>query len=91
MSTGRHVAIIGAGAVGVISAIEALREGHRVTLIDAGERVVALIVQVLAYYVARIPMRDLSRRIAAGEMGPAIWLGCVSVTGGLINAASMGL
>src|SRR6201993_300137 len=37
MSQGRHVAIIGAGAVGVISAIEALREGHRVTLIDPGE------------------------------------------------------
>ena len=36
-STGRHIAIIGAGAVGVISAIEALREGHRVTLIDAGD------------------------------------------------------
>ncbi|GIQ76764.1 FAD-binding oxidoreductase [Bradyrhizobium sp. RD5-C2] len=36
-SAGRHVAIIGAGAVGVISAIEALRAGHRVTLIDAGE------------------------------------------------------
>jgi D-amino-acid dehydrogenase len=35
-TTGRHVAIIGAGAVGVISAIEALREGHRVTLIDVG-------------------------------------------------------
>jgi D-amino-acid dehydrogenase len=35
--TGRHVAIIGAGAVGVISAIEALRDGHRVTVIDPGE------------------------------------------------------
>jgi D-amino-acid dehydrogenase len=34
---GRHVAIIGAGAVGVISAIEALRKGHRVTLVDPGE------------------------------------------------------
>ena len=33
----RHVAVIGSGVVGVISAIEALREGHRVTLIDAGE------------------------------------------------------
>jgi D-amino-acid dehydrogenase len=31
---GRHVAIIGAGAVGVISAIEALRDGHRVTIIE---------------------------------------------------------
>jgi D-amino-acid dehydrogenase len=34
--TGRHVAIIGAGAVGVISAIEVLRDGHRVTVIDPG-------------------------------------------------------
>jgi D-amino-acid dehydrogenase len=33
---GRHVAIVGAGAVGVICAIEALRDGHRVTLIDPG-------------------------------------------------------
>ena len=37
MPQSRHVAIIGAGAVGVISAIEALREGIRVTLIDPGE------------------------------------------------------
>jgi D-amino-acid dehydrogenase len=33
----RHVVIIGAGAVGVISAIEALRDGHRVTLLDPCE------------------------------------------------------
>jgi D-amino-acid dehydrogenase len=33
-SSGRHVAIIGAGAIGVISAIEALRDGHRVTIIE---------------------------------------------------------
>ena len=51
--------------------------------------VVALIVQVASYYVARIPMPDLSSRIAAGELGPAIWLGAVSVTAGLLNAASM--
>jgi len=31
--------------------------------------VVALIVQIAAYYVARIPIPDLSQRIAAGEMG----------------------
>jgi D-amino-acid dehydrogenase len=35
-NNGRHVAIIGAGAVGVISAIEALRDGYKVTLIDPG-------------------------------------------------------
>ncbi|HZB91249.1 MAG TPA: FAD-dependent oxidoreductase [Stellaceae bacterium] len=32
----QHVAIIGAGAVGVISALEVLRTGHRVTVIDPG-------------------------------------------------------
>ena len=30
----RHVAIIGAGAIGVVSAIELLRDGNRVTMID---------------------------------------------------------
>ncbi|CAH0268552.1 FAD-binding oxidoreductase [Roseomonas sp. CECT 9278] len=33
----RHVAIIGAGIVGACCAIEALREGHRVTLIDPAD------------------------------------------------------
>ena len=51
--------------------------------------VIALAVQVVAYYLARLPVPDLSKRIAAGELGPAIWLGCASVTAGLINAASM--
>ena len=51
--------------------------------------VIALAVQIVAYYLARIPLPDLSKRIAAGEMGTAIWLGLASVTGGLINAASM--
>jgi D-amino-acid dehydrogenase len=33
----RHVAIIGAGIVGACAAIEALREGHRVTLVDPAD------------------------------------------------------
>src|SRR3954454_23964449 len=33
---------------------------------------VALIVQVIVYYIVRIPVPDLSRRIAAGELAPAI-------------------
>lgn len=36
IGTGRRVAVIGGGAVGVISAIESLREGHRVTIIEPG-------------------------------------------------------
>ena len=64
--------------------------GHANDVVDmAIWGVIALIVQVIAYYLARIPIPDLSQRIAAGELGPAIWLGCASVTAGLINAASM--
>jgi putative membrane protein len=50
---------------------------------------VALIVQIIAYYLARLPVPDLSQRIAKGEIAPAIWLGSASVTAGLVNAASM--
>jgi putative membrane protein len=53
--------------------------------------VIALIVQVIAYYIARIPVPNLSKRIADGELGPAIWLGLASVTAGLLSAASMAL
>lgn len=51
--------------------------------------VVALIVQVIVYYLVRIPVPDLSKRIAAGELAPAIWLGLGSLAAGALNAASM--
>jgi putative membrane protein len=51
--------------------------------------IVALGVQVIAYYVARIPVSDLSKRIEKGEMAAAIWLGLASVTAGVLSAASM--
>ena len=41
------------------------------------------------YYVARIPVSDLSARIEKGEMAAAIWLGLASVTAGVLSAASM--
>lgn len=39
MSAGiaRHVVVIGSGAIGTVSAIECLRRGHRVTVVDPGE------------------------------------------------------
>ena len=52
--------------------------------------VIALLVQVAVYYLARIAVRDLSQRIEAGELAPAIWLGSASVAAGMLNAASMG-
>src|SRR6195256_3502234 len=47
--------------------------GHANDVIDmAIWGAIALVVQVIAYYLARIPLPDLSHRIAAGELGPAI-------------------
>jgi putative membrane protein len=51
--------------------------------------VIALIVQIIAYFIVRIPVPDLSKRIAAGELAPAIWLGVSSLAAGALNAASM--
>src|SRR5262245_36575418 len=51
--------------------------------------VIALCVQIVAYYVARIPVPDLSARIEKGQMAAAIWLGLASVTAGILSAASM--
>ncbi|MDA9407115.1 DUF350 domain-containing protein [Bradyrhizobium sp. CCBAU 45384] len=45
---------------------------------------IALIVQVV-----KIPVPNLSGRIAAGELAPAIWLGLSSLAAGLLNAACM--
>jgi putative membrane protein len=65
--------------------------GHADGILDmAIWGVIALIVQVGVYYAARIPVPDLSKRIEAGEIAPAIWLGAASVTAGMLNAASMG-
>lgn len=50
---------------------------------------IALIVQVGVYYLVRIPVPDLSKRIASGQLAPAIYLGLASATAGLLSAASM--
>src|SRR3984885_82158 len=51
--------------------------------------VIALIVQVGVFFAVRIPVPNLSARIAAGELAPAIWLGLASLAAGALNAASM--
>ncbi len=50
---------------------------------------IALIVQVAVYYIVKIPIPNLSAKIAAGEVAPAIWLGLSSLAAGALNAASM--
>jgi putative membrane protein len=51
--------------------------------------IIALIVQVIVYFVVRIPIPDLSKRIAAGDLAPAIWLGLSSLAAGALSAASI--
>ena len=50
---------------------------------------VALIVQIAVYYIVKIPVPNLSARIAAGETAAAIWLGLSSLSAGALAAASM--
>jgi putative membrane protein len=50
---------------------------------------IALFVQIAVFYIVKIPVLNLSQRIAAGEPAPAIWLGLSSLAAGALNAASM--
>ena len=65
---------------------------HTADLVDCAIwGVIALVVQLITFYAVRIPVPDLSGRIAAGDLAPAIWLGLASLTAGLLSAASMTL
>jgi len=50
---------------------------------------VALAVQIVAYWLVRVLMPNLSARIASGEMAAALFLGAASLAAGIINAAAM--
>jgi putative membrane protein len=50
---------------------------------------IGLIVQIVVFFLVKVPVPNLSARIAAGELAPAIWLGLSSLAAGLLNAASM--
>jgi len=63
---------------------------HAQNLLDCAVwSIVALIVQVVIYYVVRIPIPNLAQRIAGGDLAAAIWLGIASLAGGILNAASI--
>jgi putative membrane protein len=42
---------------------------------------IALIVQIIVYFIVKIPVPNLSARIAAGELAAAIWLGVLDGRG----------
>jgi len=50
---------------------------------------IALVVQIIVYFVVKLPVPNLSQRIAAGDLAPAIWLGLSSLAAGALNAACM--
>jgi putative membrane protein len=63
---------------------------HAANLLDCAVwSIIALVVQLIIFFVVRVPVPDLSRRIADGEIAPAIWLGLASLAGGTLNAAAM--
>jgi putative membrane protein len=51
--------------------------------------VVALLVQIIVFYLVRLPIPKISERIEKGEMASGLWLGAASSAAGLLNAASM--
>src|SRR5215831_15266753 len=65
----------------VVSAI-----AHSANVVDC---LIWLIVQIVVYYLVKIPVPNLSQRIAEGQLAPAIWLGLSSLAAGALNAASM--
>ncbi|MEO8670808.1 MAG: DUF350 domain-containing protein [Tahibacter sp.] len=63
---------------------------HSVNLIDCVLwGVIALIVQIFAFFAVRLILRDLPDRIARDERAAGIFAASVSIAIGLLNAASM--
>ncbi len=52
---------------------------------------VAIAVQIVVYWLVRLAIPNLSRRIATGEIAAALFLGAASLSAGVINAAAMTL
>ncbi|SFU90662.1 putative membrane protein [Methylobacterium sp. 174MFSha1.1] len=50
---------------------------------------IALVVQIAVYWLVRLVVPDLSRRIEEDRMAAACLLGAASLAGGILNAASM--
>lgn len=63
---------------------------HSDTLLDlALWGIVAGVVQLAAYFVARLALPQLNEDIPAGRLAPATFLAALSLTVGIINAACM--
>ena len=50
---------------------------------------IAIVVQIAVFFLVRLPIPGISERIEKGETASGLWLGAASLTGGLLNAASL--
>ena len=63
---------------------------HSVAVVDCAVwGLIAMIVQIIIFYLVRLPVPKISERIEKGETASGLWLGAASLTGGLLNAACM--
>ena len=51
--------------------------------------VIAIVIQIVIFYLVRIPLPEISDGIEKGETGSGLWLGAASLAGGILNAACM--
>lgn len=51
--------------------------------------VIAFNIQLLAFLIATLSRKGLAKAIAEGDVSAGLWVGCISVTVGLLNAACM--
>lgn len=51
--------------------------------------IVAVLIQILIYWLVRMLLPNLSQRIANGEVAAALFLGAASLAAGVVTAASM--
>ena len=51
--------------------------------------IIALLTQIFVFFIARIFIPGMPKKIENGELAIGIWLGMSSLTGGIINAACM--
>jgi len=50
---------------------------------------VAIVVQIIVFYLVRLPFPKISERIEKSEIASGVWLGGASLLGGIINASCM--
>ena len=51
--------------------------------------IIAIFVQIIIFYLVRLPIPKISERIENGEIASGLWLGSASLAGGVLNAASL--